>query len=135
MLGCCCDKEGGKCVEDTRKCMYSNDGVWTPSCIRRRVEAPEGLKTVKRWQDISMAKYHSQGSGGNKLQITVIVMESENEMRGHQARIQDKGTRIAYVDIKNVKNYGKNGAEKNDSNPRTKISKELVLEVKVGGRE
>lgn len=62
-------------------------------------------------------------------------MGSENEMRGHQARIQDKGTRIVYVDIKIVKNYGKNGAEKNDSNPRTKISKELVLEVKVGRRE
>lgn len=40
------------------------------------------------------------------------------------------------MDIKNyVKNYDRNNVEDNDSIPRTKLSKKLVLEVKVGGRE
>lgn len=34
-----------------------------------------------------------------------------------------------------MKNYDRNSVEDKDSNPSTKISTELVLEVKVGGRE
>lgn len=39
------------------------------------------------------------------------------------------------MDIKFVKNYDRNSVEDIDSNPTTKISKDLVLEVKVDGRE
>lgn len=39
------------------------------------------------------------------------------------------------MDIKFVKNYDRNSVENNDNNPSTKISKDLVLEVKMDGRE
>lgn len=39
------------------------------------------------------------------------------------------------MDITIVKNYDRNNVEDNDSIPRTKISKELVLEVEVSGGE
>lgn len=39
------------------------------------------------------------------------------------------------MDIKFVKNYNRNSVEDNDSNPSTKISKELVLKIKLGRRE